>query len=310
MKLTAPHTLAQIADIAGCEFAGDPSFVITGINEIHRVEYGDIVFVDHPKYYDKALNSAASVVIINQRVEAPTGKCLLFSEDPFTTYNNLTKHFSPWSLPLHSRGKNVSISDSAHVHPSVIMGDNITIGEGCIIHPGVVLFNNITIGDRSIIHANCVIGSDAFYYKSRPEGREKMHSVGSVFIGHDVEIGASCTIDRGVSAATHIGAHTKIDNHVHIGHDTIIGEHCLFAAHVGIAGCVQIEDHVILWGQVGVTSDVTIGSKAIVLGQSGVTKDIVGGKTYFGTPAEEARGKYREMAAMRKLPTAIEQLGL
>lgn len=310
MKLATPYTLAQIAEIAACEFAGDPSFIITGVNEIHRVEHGDIVFVDHPKYYDKALNSEASVVIINQKIPAPQGKCLIFSDDPFTTYNNLTKHFSPWSMPKGAQGEHIHIHPGAHVHSSVIMGHNITIGEGCIIHPGVVLYDNITIGDRSIIHANCVIGSDAFYYKSRPTGREKMHSVGSVIIGHNVEIGASCTIDRGVSAATQIGAYTKIDNHVHIGHDTIIGEHCLFAAQVGIAGCVNIEDHVILWGQVGVTSDVRIGEKAVVLGQSGVTKDIAGGKTYFGTPAEEARGKYREMAAMRKLPAAIDQLGL
>jgi UDP-3-O-[3-hydroxymyristoyl] glucosamine N-acyltransferase len=172
------------------------------------------------------------------------------------------------------------------------------------------LYNNITIGDRTIIHANSVIGSDAFYYKTRPEGRDKMNSVGGVVIEHNVEIGAGCTIDRGVSASTHIGAHTKIDNHVHIGHDTIIGQHCLFAAQVGIAGCVTMGDHVVLWGQVGVTSGVHIGEKAVVLGQSGVTKDIEGGKTYFGTPAEEARGKYREMASLRKLPAAIEQLGL
>lgn len=310
MKLATPYTLAQIAEIAGCAFDGDPSFAITGINEIHRVEHGDIVFVDHPKYYDKALSSAASVVIINQKTTAPSGKCLLFSDDPFTTYNNLTKYFSPWSMPNESQGVHIQIHPEAHVHSSVVMGNNITIGRGCIIHPGVVLYNDIHIGDNAIIHANCVIGSDAFYYKSRATGREKMHSVGSVIIENNVEIGAACTIDRGVSAATRIGAHTKIDNHVHIGHDTIIGEHCLFAAHVGIAGCVNIEDHVILWGQVGVTSDVRIGQKAVVLGQSGVTKDIPGGKTYFGTPAEEARGKYREMAAMRKLPAAIEQLGL
>ena len=103
MKLATPHTLAQIAQIAGCEFAGDPAFMITGINEIHRVEYGDIVFVDHPKYYEKALTSAASVVIINRKIDAPEGKCLLFSNDPFATYNALTGHFSPWSLPMDSK---------------------------------------------------------------------------------------------------------------------------------------------------------------------------------------------------------------
>jgi len=195
MKLMPPQSLSQLATLLGCEFDGDPAFMVTGINEIHRVEHGDIVFVDHPKYYDKALNSAASVVIINQKITAPQGKCLIFSDDPFTTYNNLTKHFSPWTMPKGTQGEHIHIHRGAHVHSSVIMGHNITIGDGCIIHPGVVLYDNITIGDRSIIHANCVIGSDAFYYKSRPTGREKMHSVGSVFIGHDVEIGASCTAE-------------------------------------------------------------------------------------------------------------------
>ncbi len=310
MKLPRPYTLREIADIIACEFDGSADFPITGINEIHQVEHGDIVFVDHPKYYDKALECAASVVIINKKVACPIGKALLFSDDPFSAYNQLTRHFSPWVMPQENRGKNVTIGANSVVHPSVIMGNNIHIGDHCVIHPGVVLYNDITIGHNCIVHANTVIGSEAFYYKNRPEGREKMHTVGCVVIEENVEIGAACTIDRGVSGATFIGASTKIDNQVHIGHDTTIGKKCLLAAQVGIAGCVTIEDEAILWGQVGVTSDVIIGKGAVVLGQSGVTKDIAGGKTYFGCPAEEARGKYRELAFIRKLPATMEKLGL
>jgi UDP-3-O-[3-hydroxymyristoyl] glucosamine N-acyltransferase len=310
MKLPRTFTLQEIANIIGSEFDGSADFPITGINEIHQVEHGDIVFVDHPKYYDKALQCAASVVIINKKVPCPSGKALLFSDDPFTSYNQLTRHFSPWVMPQESRGKNVTIGANSVVHPSVIMGNNIHIGDHCVIHPGVVLYNDITIGNNCIVHANTVIGSEAFYYKNRPEGREKMHTVGSVVIEENVEIGAACTIDRGVSGATFIGAATKIDNQVHIGHDTTIGKKCLFAAQVGIAGCVRIEDEAILWGQVGVTSDVLIGKGAVVLGQSGVTKDIEGGKTYFGCPAEEARSKYRELALIRKLPATMVKLGL
>jgi len=310
MKLPRTFTLQEIANIIGCEFDGSADFPITGINEIHQVEHGDIVFVDHPKYYDKALQCAASVVIINKKVPCPNGKALLFSDDPFTAYNQLTRHFSPWVMPQESRGNNVTIGVNSVVHPSVIMGNNIHIGDHCVIHPGVVLYNDITIGNNCIVHANTVIGSEAFYYKNRPEGREKMHTVGCVVIEENVEIGAACTIDRGVSGATFIGAATKIDNQVHIGHDTTIGKKCLFAAQVGIAGCVRIEDEAILWGQVGVTSDVLIGKGAVVLGQSGVTKDIEGGKTYFGCPAEEARSKYRELALIRKLPATMVKLGL
>jgi UDP-3-O-[3-hydroxymyristoyl] glucosamine N-acyltransferase len=310
MKLPRPHTLLELAAIVKCSYDGADDFPVTGINEIHQVEHGDIVFVDHPKYYAKALSSAASVVIINQQVKCPEGKALLFSEDPFSAFNALSHHFSPWSMPQTNRGEHVVIGANCVIHPTVVMGNNIHIGDGVIIHPGVVLYNDISIGNNSIIHANSVIGSEAFYYKSRPDGREKMLTVGSVVIEDDVEIGAACTIDRGVSGATHIGAGTKIDNQVHIGHDTHVGKRVLFAAQVGIAGCVHIEDGVILWGQVGVASDIHIGSGAVVLGQCGVTKDLEGGKTYFGTPAEEARAKYRELALIRKLPAAIEKLGL
>jgi UDP-3-O-[3-hydroxymyristoyl] glucosamine N-acyltransferase len=310
MKLETPQSLSQIASLIGCKFIGDGNFMVTGINEIHKVIAGDLMFVDHPKYYDKALQSAATTILINKEVECPEGKALLISDDPCRDYNFLTRHFSPWKMTEGYRGKKVRIGQDCSIHSSVVLGENITIGDRCIIHPGVVIYDNANIGHDCIIHANAVIGSDAFYYKARPEGREKMHSCGSVEIGDRVEIGAACTIDKGVSGDTRIGSGTKMDNHVHIGHDTVIGENCLFAAQVGIAGCVVIEDRVILWGQVGVPSDILIGAGAVVLGQSGLTKDLEGGKTYFGSPAEEVRHKYRELALVRKLPEVIEKLGL
>jgi UDP-3-O-[3-hydroxymyristoyl] glucosamine N-acyltransferase len=310
MKLSPAQTLSSIAAIIGCEYEGDPDFPVTGINEIHKVVPGDLVFVDHPKYYDKALASAATVVLINQRVKCPEGKALVFSDDPCRDFNRLNRHFSPWDLPMSSQGKNVSVGQGSVIHPSAVFGNNVHIGERCVIHPGVVIYNDVTIGNDCILHANAVIGSDAFYYKARPEGREKMHTCGSVEIGNHVEIGASCTIDRGLTGDTRIGNGTKMDNHVHVGHDTVIGENCLFAAQVGIAGCVVIEDNVILWGQVGVPSDLRIGKGAVVLGQSGLTKDLEPGKTYFGSPAEEARHKYRELALIRKLPDIVEKIGL
>jgi UDP-3-O-[3-hydroxymyristoyl] glucosamine N-acyltransferase len=310
MKLSPAQTLSQIAALIGCEFEGDPSFPVTGINEIHKVVPGDLVFVDHPKYYEKALSCPATVVLINQKVTRPEGKALIFSDDPCRDFNKLTTHFSPWSMPTGNHGKNIHTGTDCLIHPTAVFGNNVRIGDRCIIHPGVVIYNDVNIGDDCIIHANTVIGSDAFYYKARPHGREKMHTCGSVEIGNHVEIGASCTIDRGLTGDTRIGNGTKIDNHVHVGHDTVIGNNCLFAAQVGIAGCVVIEDNVILWGQVGVPSDLHIGKGAVVLGQSGVSKDIEAGKTYFGSPAEEARHKFRELALIRKLPAIIEKIGL
>ena len=129
-----------------------------------------------------------------------------------------------------------------------------------------------------------------------------MHSCGNVIIEEGVEIGALCTIDRGVTGTTTIGSGTKIDNQVQVGHDTVIGKNCLLAAHVGVAGCVVIEDNVIIWGQVGIASSVKIGESVIILAQSGVMKNLDAGKTYFGSPCAEVKEKFRELVALRALP--------
>lgn len=308
MKLKPSRTLKEIAAIIGCAYEGNDDFPVLGINEIHKVEPGDLVFVDHPKYYDKALQSAATIVLINQTVPCPAGKALIFSDDPCRDFNKLNAHFSPWKMNDVLRGEDAVIGTDCHIHPTVSMGNGVTIGDRCILHAGVVLYDNVHIGNDCIVHANTVLGSDAFYYKARPEGREKMYSCGSVEVEDRVEIGAGCTIDRGLTGDTRIGEGTKIDNHVHIGHDTVIGKNCLFAAQVGIAGCVVIEENVIFWGQVGVTSGAFIGKGAVVLGQSGITKNLEGGKTYFGTPAEDVKQKYRELALIRKLPEIVEKL--
>lgn len=308
MKLATAQTIKSIAQIISAEFSGPADFPVLGINEIHKVKVGDLVFVDHPKYYEKALNSAATVILINQKVECPQGKALIYSEDPCRDFNILNRHFSPWEMSKQLQSDELVLGTDSQIHPSVIIGRRAIIGDRCIIHPGVVLYDNVQIGNDCIIHANTVIGSDAFYFKTRPEGREKMYTCGWVEIEDQVEIGAGCTIDRGLTAETRIGFGTKIDNQVHIGHDTVIGKNCLFAAQVGVAGCVRIDDNAILWGQVGVASDVHIGEGAVVLGQCGVTKDLEGGKTFFGSPAEDVRVKYKELALIRKLPEIVEQL--
>jgi UDP-3-O-[3-hydroxymyristoyl] glucosamine N-acyltransferase len=159
-----------------------------------------------------------------------------------------------------------------------------------------------------VIHAGTVIGADAFYFKRRPEGYDKMKSCGRVVIEDDVEIGACCTIDKGVSGDTVIGRGTKFDNQIHIGHDTVVGANCLMAAQTGVAGVATIEDDVILWGQVGVSKDLTIGKGAIVLAQSGVPKSLEGGKTYFGSPVGEAREKMKEMALIKRIPDLIAKM--
>lgn len=308
MKLKKEHTVAEIAALIDATFVGDPNHPVTGINEIHRVEAGDLMFVDHPKYYQKALKSAATTILIDQEVECPEGKALIVSEHPFDDYNKLTRHFAP-TIPLTSNvGDNCTIDPSAIIYPNVVIGNDVTIGKNAVIYSGAVIGDRCILEENVIVGSNSVIGHYAFYYKKKDSGFDRMHSCGAVYLEKNVEIGALCTIDAGVSAMTHIGEGTKIDNQVHIGHDTVVGKHCLMAANVGIAGCAIIEDRVTLWGQVGVVSDVVIGEGAVVLGQAGVGKSLAGGKSYLGSPCDEARKKFREIAAVRKLPEIIEQL--
>lgn len=301
MKFTQKYTLEQISSIINAKYVGDASFPVCGMNEIHVVEEGDIVFVDHPKYYEKALNSKATVILINKEVECPEGKALLISDDPFRDFNKLTDYFRPFQKNVSQISSTAKIGEGTVIQPNVTIGNNVTIGKGCLIHSSVVIYDNCSIGDNVTIHSGTVIGADAFYYKNRPEGFDKLKSGGRVVIEDNVDLGALCTIDRGVSADTKICSGTKIDNHVHIGHDTIVGKKCLIASQVGVAGCCIIEDEVTIWGQVGIASGITIGERAVLLAQSGVSKSLEGGKTYFGYPADEARKKYREMAKIKNL---------
>ncbi|MCB0762495.1 MAG: UDP-3-O-(3-hydroxymyristoyl)glucosamine N-acyltransferase [Flavobacteriales bacterium] len=308
MDIRPGQTVRQLAEFLGCRYVGNPEHMVTGINEIHRVRTGDLVFVDHPKYYDKALHSAATTVLIDKEVDCPEGKALLISESPFNDFNRLTRHFNPFNPWESDRGEDVKIGEGTHLYPNVVLGNRVTIGRDCVIHAGVVIHDHTVIGDRVVIHANTVLGADAFYYQKKEGSYKKMHTCGRVIVHDDVEIGALCTVDKGVTADTIIGAGTKMDDHVHIGHDTVIGKNCLFAAQVGIAGCVTVEDDVVLWGQVGVVSDIVLGKGAVVLGQSGLMHDLEPGKTYLGSPAQEARDKWKEMALIRKLPDILEKL--
>lgn len=308
VKFKKKYTLQEIANLIDVTFVGDPLFPVLGMNEIHVVEPGDIVFVDHPKYYTKALESAATIVLINKEVECPKGKGLLISDDPFRDFNKLTDHFRPFISSGASISESATIGSGTVIQPNVFVGNHVVIGDNCTIHPNVCLYDHTVIGDNVTIHAGSVLGGDAFYYKKRTEGFDKLKSGGRVVVKDNVDIGAACTIDKGVTGDTTIGEGTKIDNQVHVGHDTVIGKKVLIASQTGIAGCVIIEDEVTLWGQVGVTSGITIGEKAVVSAQSGVSKSLAGKKSYFGTPADDFRTKYKELAALKQVQELLEKL--
>ena len=308
MKFPVPQTLRHIASLLNCNYVGADNFPVLGINEIHVVTAGDIVFVDHPKYYDKALNSNATVVLINKKVDCPEGKALLITDDPFRDFNVLTSHFKPFVRSSVSIDPSAKIGDDTHIQPNVYIGPNVQIGKNCLIHANVTIVSDAIIGDNVVIGSGTVLGGDAFYYKNRPEGYDQLLSCGRVVIEDDVHIGSGCTIDRGVTADTTIGQGSKLDNQIQVGHDTVIGKKCLIASQTGIAGCCIIEDEVTIWGQVGTNSGITIGAKAVILGQTGVTKSVAGNTTYFGTPIQESRASLTEMAALRQLPKLLQML--
>ncbi len=308
MKFPIPQTLENIAVIIGSDYVGEANFPVFGMNEIHVVQPGDIVFVDHPKYYDKALQSQATVILINKEVECPVGKALLISEDPFRDFNKLTNYFKPFKSSNSAVSSSAEIGEGTIIQPNVFVGNNVKIGRDCVIHSNVCIYDNTVIGNNVTIHAGTVLGGDAFYYKNRPEKFDKLLSGGNVVIEDNVDLGALCTIDKGVTASTTIGEGSKLDNQVQVGHDTVIGKRCLIASQVGIAGCVLIEDFVTIWGQVGITSGITIGEKAVISAQSGVSKSLPGNKAYFGTPADDFRTKYKELASIKLIPDIIKKL--
>src|SRR5690554_7083330 len=151
MKLQQSKTLKEVAEFLNCEFVGDPSHEITGLNEIHRVEEGDVVFVDHQKYYDKALNSKATTILIDKKVDCPEGKGLLISNHPFDDFNRLTKYFRPSRYFSEPIGEGTKIAESAQIYNNVTIGNDVVIGENVIIYPGVVIM------DRTIIDENVII---------------------------------------------------------------------------------------------------------------------------------------------------------
>ena len=308
MRFPKPYTLKEIASLIGSEFSGDPDFPVLGMNEIHVVEPGDIVFVDHPKYYDKALNSAATIILINKEVACPEGKALLISDDPFRDFNTLTAHFKPFVVANSQISDSAVIGENTVIQPNCFIGHNVKIGKNCRIHANVTVYDDCVIGDNVHIHSGTVLGANAFYYKKRPEGFDRLQSSGRVVIEDHVDIGANCTIDRGVTGDTLIKEGSKLDNLIQIGHDTVIGKKCLIASQVGIAGCVVVEDEVTFWGQVGCASGVTIGTKAVFLAQAGISKSLPGNTTYWGTPAKEARTVLKDMAHINRLPQIFENL--
>jgi UDP-3-O-[3-hydroxymyristoyl] glucosamine N-acyltransferase len=320
MQFPAPLRLADAAALLGCAFEGPEDHLILGLNEIHRVQPGDVTFSDVRKYFKKAIESPATTLLLNERTPLPPGKALLLSDDPFRDFNRLAAHYRPAPNlaaatgtegasihPTARLGHNVVVGPGSVLAEAVVLGHNVVvganvrIGAGTIIHPNVVIYDHTEIGRGCEVFSGAIIGADAFYYKKRDWGRERMHSCGNVVLEDYVEVGANTTIDRGVSHETRIGEHTKLDNLVQVGHDVRIGKRCVVAAQVGIAGVSTVGDDAILWGQSGLATEAHVGNRTVVMGQSGIMGTAEDGKTYLGSPAMEAKRSWRVQVILAQL---------
>jgi len=197
--------------------------------------------------------------------------------------------------PFAVIGPRSRIGRRTTILPHVTIGADATVGAQCLLHPGVRIGHGCRIGDRVIVHANAVIGADGFSYAPDLMSATaftagvtvtRVHSLGNVEIGDDVEIGACTTIDRATLESTRIGRGSKIDDHVHIGHNVTIGESCILCGMVGISGSVVLGDRVRLGGGVGVGDHVRIGDQAVIAAGSGVATDVPANAFFSGYPAQ------------------------
>jgi len=313
----------------GATVIGDATVELTGIASLQSASAGDLVFVEDEKYFQTALKSRASAVIVGTFANSGN-KPLIVSDQPrlafaraarFLCLPNKRQPGIHGSALVHASaklGQNVSVEEYAVIHENVqigggtrvgagsVIGAGVSMGRECDIYPNVTIYPGAYLGDRVIVHAGTVLGSDGFgYVRDSSTGRyEKFPQVGGLNIEDDVEIGANSTVDRGALDVTRIGRGTKIDNLVHVGHNAQIGEDVVIAAQTGLSGSAVVERNVIIGGQVGIADHVHIEEGAIVGAQSGIpTKKIIRGKgvVFWGTPARPIREYLKELAVLARL---------
>ena len=314
MRLPSPISSTEIAQRSGAEHHG-PEAVVHGLNEIHRVQTGDLTFVDHPKYYRKTLSSAASVVLINRlpddlasltEGQTPT---LLIHPRPFDVYDDLVREYRPPYVLSATVAPSAVVHPSAVLEPGVVLGPNVYVGARSVIGANAVVYGPTKIGSNARIGAGCIIGELAFYFQTRSQPadqtdrplRRRWATGGEVSIGNHADIGAQCVVARGVSSTTRIGDGCKLDAACMIGHGAVLGRDCLLAAHVGMAGKSSLGERVVLYGQTGVAQNCHVGDDAVCLGRTGVSKSIPGGKVYNGYPVQEAREWLHDIARLRRM---------
>ncbi len=313
----------------------DNSLKIQSAADIMNAEPNQLTVLSSPKYAKYLSNTKASACLISEKLahhQAPDNLILLYCDDPEISFLNAVKalHPSPElkksiseqaviaesaklanSLhigPYSTIGENTVIGENSEIFASVHIGQNVKIGKNCRIYPNVVIYDHCEIGDHVILHSGAIIGADGFGYKYRDNVHVKVPHVGNVIIADHVEIGANTCIDRGALGSTEIGAGSKIDNLVQLGHNNQLGRNVIICGQSGISGSCKIDDGAILAGSSGIADHVHIGSQAIVMARSGVSNDINAGTQVFGSPAKDKKLAWRELAALTKLPELLKKI--
>lgn len=323
--------LKELADLIGGSVSGDQDVEITGVAGIAEAKRGDITFVADKKYLGDIMKTKASAVIAKSEIEGLSASVLV-SDSPYFAFARALEIFyvrpvAPSGIsekatvcPGASIGRDVSvypnvyisgsavIGSGATLYPGVFIGEGASIGDESTIHSNVTIRENVRVGRKVIVHAGSVIGADGFGYVFEKGEHYKIPQVGGVIVEDNVEIGANVTIDRATTGNTVIGAGTKIDSLVQIGHNVIIGKNCIIVSQVGISGSVEIGDGVVLAGQVGVRDHVKVGNGVMVGAQSGIASDIPDGQIYSGTPAIPHKTWLRAQSIYSKLPEYIKRL--
>ena len=326
-------TVAEIARLVGGDFEGDADLEIRAGNAVEAAAANEIAFVRGDSI-EQARNAAAGCLLVPSAAPAFKGRTVIRVERPRAAFAKTLRALHPVELSVEgihpaavvaasaTLGEGVAVAPGAVIEERVeigagsVIGPQTTIGRGavlgadCRLSAGVVLYPGVSIGNRVILHAGCIVGADGFGYVFEGDHYEKFPQVGTVEIGDDVELGANVCVDRGALGATIIGAGTKLDNMVHVGHNCRIGQHVVIAAQTGLSGGCVVEDYVVMGGQVGMGEQAHIGAKARIGGQSGVLphRRVPAGQTVWGTPSRPHREYLKKRALAERLPEMAAKL--
>ncbi|MBI4542630.1 MAG: UDP-3-O-(3-hydroxymyristoyl)glucosamine N-acyltransferase [Gemmatimonadetes bacterium] len=332
--MTAPLSAVEVAALVGGWLIGDGSVRLGAVAPLDRAGPGDLSFLAGGRYLPSFHATRAGAVLCSPEHQSaePGPATRIIVEDPHRAVQRVLRALFPppprrsgvdpsatvgrgavlgrdvYLGPHVVIGSGAALGDRADVMAGAVIGAGVQIGDDVTIHPHVVCYPGTTVGSRVILHAGVRLGVDGFGYVPGPTGHERVPHVGRCVIGDDVEIGANSTVDRGSVDDTVVGAGTKIDNLVHIGHNCRIGQRCLIMAQVGMAGSTYVEDDVILAGQAGLAGHLTVARRARIGAQSGVIGDVSAGATVSGYPARAHRDVMRATSAMYRLAEIVDEL--